>query len=72
MGTFRRLHALVTPLAQHGWRFVLAVILSASGLLDAPPSYADHDTDWIPGAMQALRKAQHDWDAEDVKQASPR
>jgi cytochrome c peroxidase len=50
---------------------MMVVILLAGGMFSATPSHAEGDTDWIPGAIHALRKAAHDWEAEDTKQMTP-
>ena len=50
---------------------IAAALLAAGALLCATPSRADSDTDWIRGAIHALQKAEHDWDAEDTKQVTP-
>jgi cytochrome c peroxidase len=50
---------------------VITVILLTGGVLFAPSSYADDDTDWIRGAIHALQRAKHDRDAEDTRQATP-
>ena len=71
MTAFRRLHVTLSPATRYGRRFAFAVILSGGGLVYATPSRGDPETNWIPSAMQALRKAPHDWDAENTKQTTP-
>jgi len=50
---------------------MIPVFVVAGGNVFAPPSYADSDTDWIRGAIHALQRAKHDWDAEDTRQVTP-